>query len=106
MMRQYLFHKILPLAFAFLLFGTGFTPLRASHPIEVPQNARPATARLDSVLVAGSLRFTSEQIAAAIGLHLGATVGRDELQGAADKLAALGLFANIQYKFSTVGDGV
>jgi outer membrane protein assembly factor BamA len=52
------------------------------------------------------MRFTSEQIVAAIGLQPGATVGREELQGAADKLAALGLFSNIQYRFSTVANGV
>ena len=71
-----------------------------------PQDPPAATARLDSVLVAGSMRFTSEQIVAAIGLQPGATVGREELQGAADKLAALGLFSNIQYRFSTVANGV
>ena len=58
------------------------------------------------MLVAGSMRFTSEQITAAIGLQPGETVGREELQGAADKLAALGLFSNIQYRFSTVANGV
>ncbi len=71
-----------------------------------PQNSRPGTARLDSVLVAGSLRFTSEQIANAIGLRPGITVNREDLQGAADKLAALGLFTNIQYRFSSVATGV
>ena len=106
MMRYYIFHKVLSLLFACLLLGTIFTPLSASRIQAPPQNARPGTARLDSVLVAGSMRFTSEQIATAIGLHPGETVGREELQSAADKLAALGLFSNIQYKFATVLGGV
>src|SRR5580704_12543333 len=106
MMRNHVLHKVSWLILACLLFGTVFTPLSASRMQATLQNARPGTARLDSVLVAGSMRFTSEQIATAIGLHAGATVGREELQGAADKLAALGLFTNIQYKFATVLGGL
>jgi outer membrane protein assembly factor BamA len=106
MMRYHVLHKVSSLILACLLFGTMFTPLSASRMQATLQNARPGTARLDSVLVAGSMRFTSEQIATAIGLHAGAIVGREELQGAADKLAALGLFTNIQYKFATVLGGV
>jgi outer membrane protein insertion porin family len=106
MMRHYVFHKVSSLLFACLLFGAVLAPLSASRVQAPPQNARPGTARLDSVVVAGSMRFTSEQIATAIGLHPGTTVGREELQGAADKLAALGLFTNIQYKFATALGGV
>jgi outer membrane protein assembly factor BamA len=106
MMRYHVFHKVSSLVFACLLLGTVFTPLSASRMQTPPQNVRSGTARLDSVVVAGSMRFTSEQIATTVGLHLGETVGREELQGAADKLAALGLFTNIQYKFSTVLGGV
>jgi len=106
MMRYRFFHRLSSLFCAWLLFALAFPPLSASRLHATPQNARPGTARLDSVLVAGSMRFTSEQIVAAIGLQPGATVGREELQGAADKLAALGLFSNIQYRFSTVANGV
>jgi outer membrane protein assembly factor BamA len=106
MMRHRFLHQLSSLLCVCLLFGFALAPLSASRLREAVQNARPGTARLDSVLVAGSMRFTSEQITAAIGLHPGETVGREELQGAADKLAALGLFANIQYRFSTVANGV
>ena len=106
MMHYHVFHKLSSLICACLVFGIALTPSSASRLREVPQNTRSGTARLDSVLVAGSMRFTSEQIVTAIGLHPGETVGREELQGAADKLAALGLFSNIQYRFSTVADGV
>lgn len=71
-----------------------------------PQNPPAGTAHLDSVLVTGSQRFTSAQIASAIGLRVGQEVTRDSLQNAADKLAELGLFQNIQYHFSTIGTGV
>jgi hypothetical protein len=59
MMRHHVFHKLWSLLCACLLFGIAFTPLSASRLREAPQNARPETARLDSVLVAGSMRFTS-----------------------------------------------
>jgi outer membrane protein assembly factor BamA len=70
------------------------------------QNSQAGTAQLDSVLVTGSMRFTSEQISTAIGLRAGEVINRDTLQGAADKLAELGLFSNIQYRFSSVATGV
>ena len=70
------------------------------------QNSQAGTAHLDSVLVTGSQRFTSAQIASAIGLRVGQEVNRDALQNAADKLAELGLFLNIQYRFSPVAAGV
>src|SRR5271155_832727 len=106
MMRLHVFHKLSSFLCACLLFGIAFTALPAAGLLGSAQSSRPGTARLDSVLVAGSMRFTSEQIATAIGLHTGETVGREELQGGADKLAALGLFTNIQYKFATVLGGV
>src|SRR5271155_5503887 len=106
MMRHHAFHKVSSLVLACLLLGTVFTPLSASRILAPPQTARPGTARLDSVEFAGSMRFTSEQIARAIGLRPGAPAGREELQGAADKLAALGLFTNTQCKFATVLGGV
>jgi outer membrane protein assembly factor BamA len=110
MMRHPVFHKLSSFLWSLFcvgfLFGIAFTALPASRLLGSAQSSPPGTARLDSVLVAGSMRFTSEQIAAAIGLRVGATVGREELQGGADKLAALGLFTNIQYKFATVLGGV
>src|SRR5271156_3783933 len=106
MMRHHVFHKLSSTVCVGFLFGIAFTALPGSRLLGNAQSSRPGTARLDSVLVAGPMRFTSEQIAAAVGLHGGATVGREGLQGGADKLAALGLFTNIQYKFATVLGGV
>jgi outer membrane protein assembly factor BamA len=70
------------------------------------QTATPAASRLVSVAVAGSNRFTSGQISAAIGLRPGATVTAQDLQKEADRLAQLGLFDNVQYRFATVESGV
>src|SRR5450755_4806492 len=86
---------------ALLLAASSFlTPAAAQSP------AKAGAAHLDSVEVSGSKRFSSGEIAAAIGLRAGTTINRDDLQGAADKLAATGLFSNIQFHFTTVETGV
>ena len=54
----------------------------------------------------GSTRFTSEQIAAATGLHVGSGVGRDDFQRAADTLAKTGRFASVEYRYSDSDQGV
>ena len=64
------------------------------------------TSRLDAIEVHGSTRFASEQIAAAAGLRTGAAVTREDLQAAADRLAKLGPFSTVEYRFSTAEAGV
>jgi outer membrane protein insertion porin family len=70
------------------------------------QAANPASAPLATIQVTGSARFHSEQIAAATGLHPGDNITRDDLQAAANRLVALGLFATVNYTFSSVESGV
>lgn len=62
--------------------------------------------KLAAVEVSGSKRFPAEQIAAATGLRVGASVQRDDFQAAADRLAALGLFSDVRFRFSQQGDSV
>ncbi len=69
-------------------------------------SAQSAGEKLASVSITGSHRFKSQEIAAVSGLHPGQTVTRDELQLAADRLARLGLFTNVQYKFSSGTGGL
>jgi len=64
------------------------------------------TGRLAEVRITGSARFTSEQIAAAAGLRVGAQVGRDDFQKAADNLAKTGRFTNVQYRYGDSDQGV
>lgn len=66
----------------------------------------PQSSPLASVEVTGSSRYTSEQIVLATGLHVGDSITRDDLQVAADRLAKLGSFASVQYRFSGAGPGV
>jgi outer membrane protein insertion porin family len=82
---------------AILLF-----PVFASA-FEAPQSG---SERLASVVVTGSHRYKSQEIAKATGLQTGKSITRDELQLVADRLARLGLFTNVQYKFSSGPSGL
>ncbi|HTV58264.1 MAG TPA: POTRA domain-containing protein [Verrucomicrobiae bacterium] len=71
-----------------------------------PPQTETASSRLASVRVNGSSHFTSEQIAPYTGLTPGTMVTRADLQSAANRLADLGCFSGVQYKFSTGPSGV
>jgi len=63
-------------------------------------------APLLSVQATGSTRFKSEQIAASTGLQPGKSITRDDIQAGADRLAKLGPFASVQYRYSTLSIGI
>lgn len=62
--------------------------------------------KLASARVTGSQRYSSDQIVEAVGLRVGQTITREDLQRVADRLAQLGLFADVQYRFASVPAGV
>lgn len=64
------------------------------------------TAKLDRVLVTGTDRYTPEQITEASGLAIGQEVTREDLQAAADRLAALGVFREVRYRFTSFGEAI
>jgi len=70
------------------------------------QQSKGGASHLDAVEISGSKKFSSQQIAAAVGLRAGNIITREDLQAAADKLAGLGVFSNVQYHFTTVESGV
>jgi len=77
---------------------------------QVQAQATPAapsgTGKLVSVIASGSKRYSSEQIATLCGLTLGQMVTAKDFQAGADRLAQLGLFANVHFRFSSKGDDV
>jgi outer membrane protein assembly factor BamA len=75
-------------------------------PLVCSAEKQAGTGRLAEIRITGSTRFTSEQIAAATGLHVGAQVGRDDFQRAADNLAKTGRFSNVQYRYGDSDQGV
>jgi outer membrane protein assembly factor BamA len=75
----------------------------SSRASEAPQSG---SERLASITASGSHRYKSQEIAKATGLQAGKTITRDELQLVADRLARLGIFTNVQYKFSSGPGGL
>src|SRR3984893_10019374 len=73
------------------------------------QTAPPAavsTAPLREIRTQGLKSLSEPQVAAISGLQIGAQVGKDDLQAAADKLVQSGLFAKVRYNFQSRTDGV
>ena len=66
----------------------------------------PATAKIASIEVSGSKNFTNAQVAQASGLKIGDVVGKEELQAAANRLAALGTFGGVNYRYTTDVAGI
>jgi outer membrane protein assembly factor BamA len=64
------------------------------------------TAKLASIEIVGSTKLTNAQATAASGLKIGDIVGKEDLQKAADKLGALGVFTSISYRYTTDASGV
>jgi|SRR5882724_1373210 len=87
--------------FALVLF---LGPARARP--QAPPAAQTSTAALREIRAAGLKSLTEPQIAAMSGLQIGAQVGRDDLQAAADKLVQSGLFSQVTYKFQSRADGL
>ena len=71
-----------------------------------PQGPQSGSSTLSSVDLTGSARYRADEIVTASGLHPGTGITRDDLQTAADRLAKLGTFASVQYRYATAGAGV
>jgi outer membrane protein assembly factor BamA len=75
-------------------------------PLATAQTAGNGAAELREVRSDGQKKLTEQQIAALTGLQTGTQVGREDLQKAADKLVASGLFATVKYDFKTRTEGL
>jgi len=82
----------------FLLFFAAAFPAR-------PQDHAPArTSKIATITVTGTQKFPADQILAACGLKPGDVVTAGQVQEAADRLAALGIFSSINFHYTTVGE--
>jgi outer membrane protein assembly factor BamA len=92
-----------------ILAWLGVTVLAGSL-LSVPSLAQnpgaSASGKLESVKVTGSARYRSEQIVPATGLTPGETITKFDFQNGADRLAQLGIFASVQYRFASEDAGV
>lgn len=86
-----------------LLFSSNAEAQTPPAPSAAQNNS---TAVLREIKADGLKSFTNEQVAALSGLQIGQQVGRDELQGGADKLVQSGVFAHVKYNFQSRADGI
>jgi len=93
------------LAAVFFLASSLFA-VPSARAISAAAQSGEASAKLASIEVTGSKRFTSAEVAAATGLKIGSRVTRADLQQAANALAELGPFSNVQYRFASEAAGV
>lgn len=73
---------------------------QSDTPASAPANPN-ATAILREVRFEGLAKLTQDQAIALTGLTVGSQVSRKDLQDAADRLVATGLFTNVKYDFHT-----
>lgn len=66
----------------------------------------PQSGKVGQIRVTGSQRFAADLIAAASGLKPGDIITRDDIQAGADRIAQLGPFRNVRYKFTSRADVV
>ena len=98
-MRRRFFRVLLSSCVVFLL-------LRAPDCVALAQSAENNAATLKAVRVEGVKHLSEPQVVALSGLSVGSTVGKPELQAAADRLVQTGLFSNVNYAFQSKEEGL
>ena len=68
------------------------------------QTPETATATLRQITVDGLAKLSQDQFVALTGLQLDSQVSRTDMQSAADRLVATGLFRDVKYQFHTHND--
>ena len=71
-----------------------------------PAPGQTESGKLVSLTVAGSKKFSSDQISAVIGLKIGSMVTRDDIQSGANRLSQLGPFATVRFRYGGSGTDV
>ena len=75
-------------------------------PAQSPGQNPPKTSKIAEITVSGTRKFPADQIVSASGLKPGDVVSAEQIQAAADRLAALGVFSTVNYRFSSKGDTI
>jgi outer membrane protein assembly factor BamA len=96
----------LALFFSAAICDTSALNARAQNPPPPGATQNNSTATLREVKSDGLKTFSNEQVTALSELKPGQSVGKDDLQAAADKLVASGVFAHVKYNFQSRADGL
>ena len=73
---------------------------------QTPGQNPPKTAKIAAITVTGTKKFPPEQIITASGLKVGDAVTTEQIQGAANRLSALGIFSAVNYRFTSKADTI
>jgi outer membrane protein insertion porin family len=92
--------------FIAFLFSAGLALACAGFSPALAQMLPGANGLLTSARATGSKRFSSSQVVALSGLHAGEPVTLQDLQNAANRLAQLGLFSEVRYRYASEGPNV
>lgn len=92
-------HSSLILRFVFLIVAIGLLTTHVAFSGQV-------SFQLAAITVSGSTRYPSAQIVPVTGLKLGQPVSLDALKEAANKLAMLGVFTRVNYRYQTMGNSL
>jgi outer membrane protein assembly factor BamA len=96
-MKRFLYAFV---AIHFILFaglsGLAQTPAANSVP----------SSTIASIKVTGAQKFPADQIIAASGLRSGDVVTAEQIQDATNRLAALGIFSSVSFRYTSKGDAI
>src|ERR1700739_2145885 len=75
-------------------------------PGQNPPQCAPNTSTIAAITATGAQKVPVDQIISASGLKVGDVVSAAQLQGAADRRAALGIFSAVNYRFTSKGGAI
>ncbi len=73
---------------------------------QTPAANSPPSSAIASIKVTGTQKFPADQIIAASGLKVGDVVTAAQIQGATNRLAALGTFSAVNFRYTSKGDAI
>jgi outer membrane protein assembly factor BamA len=79
-------------------------PAASTTPAPAPE-AEPTSWPLETLAVEGAHNYSTEQILAVAGLHVGQSAGKPEFEAARERLMATGAFDMVGYRFAPAKDG-
>jgi outer membrane protein assembly factor BamA len=73
---------------------------------QAPASNSSPSSTIASIKISGARKFPAEQIIAASGLKSGDVVTAGQIQDATNRLAALGIFSAVNFRFTSKGDAI
>jgi outer membrane protein assembly factor BamA len=80
--------------------------MHAQSPAQNPPSNTSKSSKIATITVSESKKIPAEQIVSASGMKAGDIVTAEQIQAAADRLAAMGIFSAVNYRFSAKGDAI